>query len=304
LNILISRRDLGIINKIKKRWKSLKKNLREIIDSNTRKRIFFFDEARFRTHSKIGHGWFKKGSRTPLKVKLGFKNFYLYSAVELGNGNHFSLQLPYINTDSMQLYLDELAKEIDEEIIIIMDGAGWHKSKELVIPQNIQVIYLPPYSPELNPVERLWLYIKKSTIYNKIYETLEELEETVLSHLLTMGLLMARIEEKNIQMPFQISAKLRKYFKGFCSSPEIIMLFVYMKCRFSLSYRDLEEMAIIRGLKIDHATFQRWVIKFVMLIDTRVRKNKKTVGSSWLMDETYIKVNGTWMYQLCFDIFL
>ena len=99
--------------------------------------------------------------------------------MELGNGNHFSLQLPYINTDCMQLYLDELAKEIDEEIIIIMDGAGWHKSKELVIPRNIQVIYLPPYSPELNPVERLWLYIKKSTIYNKIYETLEELEETI-----------------------------------------------------------------------------------------------------------------------------
>ena len=99
--------------------------------------------------------------------------------MELGNGNHFSLQLPYINTDCMQLYLDELAKEIDEEIIIIMDGAGWHKSGRLVVPHNMHIIYLPPYSPELNPVERLWLYIKKSTIYNKIYETLEELEETI-----------------------------------------------------------------------------------------------------------------------------
>jgi len=60
--------------------------------------------------------------------------------VELGNGNHFSLQLPYVNTDCMQLYLDELAKEIDEEIIIIMDGAGWHKSGRLVVPNNIQII--------------------------------------------------------------------------------------------------------------------------------------------------------------------
>jgi putative transposase len=97
-------------------------------------------------------------------------------------------------------------------------------------------------------------------------------------------------------MPFHISPKLLKYFKGFCSSPEIIMLFVYMKCRFSLSYRDLEEMASIRGATIDHATLQRWVIKFVSLIDMQVRKYKKPVGSSWRMDETYIKVNGVWVY--------
>jgi putative transposase len=97
-------------------------------------------------------------------------------------------------------------------------------------------------------------------------------------------------------MPLRISEKLLKYFKGFCSSPEIIMLFVYMKCRFSLSYRDLEEMAIIRGFKIDHATLQRWVIKFASLIDMQVRKVKKPVGNSWRMDETYIKVKGTWVY--------
>jgi putative transposase len=75
-------------------------------------------------------------------------------------------------------------------------------------------------------------------------------------------------------MPFHISSKLLKYFKGFCSSPEIIMLFVYMKCRFSLSSRDLEEMAIIRGARIDHATLQRWVIRFVKLVDMQIRKFK------------------------------
>lgn len=97
-------------------------------------------------------------------------------------------------------------------------------------------------------------------------------------------------------MPFHISAKLHKHFKGFCSSPEIIMLFVYMKCRFSLSYRDLEEMAGIRGAVIDHATLQRWLIRFVPLIDKEVRKRKRPVGSSWRMDETYIKINGKWVY--------
>lgn len=97
-------------------------------------------------------------------------------------------------------------------------------------------------------------------------------------------------------MPFHISLNLLKYFKGFCSAPEVIMLFVYMKCRFSLSYRELEEIAYIRGAVIDHSTLQRWIIRFVPLLDKQVRKRKKPVGSSWRMDETYIKLNGEWVY--------
>jgi transposase-like protein len=69
-----------------------------------------------------------------------------------------------------------------------------------------------------------------------------------------------------------------------------------MKCRFSLSYRDLEELMSIRGGSIDHATLQRWVVKFTHLIDARVRKRKKVVNGSWRMDETYIKLNGKWVY--------
>ena len=69
-----------------------------------------------------------------------------------------------------------------------------------------------------------------------------------------------------------------------------------MKCRFSLSYRELEEMAYIRGAVIDHSTLQRWVMKFVPLIDKQVRKRKKPVSLSWRMDETYIKLNGEWVY--------
>jgi len=93
-----------------------------------------------------------------------------------------------------------------------------------------------------------------------------------------------------------ISPSLLHHFKGFCSSPSVIMLFVYMKCRFSLSYRDLEEMMMIRGANIDHATLQRWVKRFVCLIDKRVRQRKKPVNGSWRMDETYIKLNGKWVY--------
>jgi len=74
------------------------------------------------------------------------------------------------------------------------------------------------------------------------------------------------------------------------------MLFVYMKCQFSLSYRDLEEMMMIRGAEIDHSTLQRWVRHFVSLIDKRVRQRKNPVNRSWRMDESYIRLKGKWVY--------
>ena len=159
--------------------KNLKKNLEEIHKNNEDKLILFFDESRFGTKTKTGLGWFKKGSRTPVKVKLGFKNFYLYSSVNPKDGENFTLLLPFVNTDCMNSYLNELSKAINKNIILIVDGAGWHKSKNLIIPNNIQIVLLPPYCPELNPVERLWRYIKDNTIKNKVFETLSLLEDEV-----------------------------------------------------------------------------------------------------------------------------
>ena len=70
-----------------------------------------------------------------------------------------------------------------------------------------------------------------------------------------------------------------------------------MYCRFALSYRDIEEILKDRGLKtIDHATLNRWVITFSVVLESEFRKRKKQVGRSWRMDETYVKVNGKWKY--------
>ena len=84
--------------------------------------------------------------------------------------------------------------------------------------------------------------------------------------------------------------------KVFVMRQKIIMLVVYMKCRFSLSYRELEELAMMRGIVLDHVTCQRWIIKFVSFIEEKVRRRKKPVGKSWRMDETYIKAQGKWVY--------
>jgi transposase len=79
----------------------------------------------------------------------------------------------------MNIFLAELSKNFSEELILIMDGAGWHKSKALVVPGKIQIVLLPPYCPELNPVEKLWKYVKDNTIKNKVFEVLSDLEDEV-----------------------------------------------------------------------------------------------------------------------------
>ena len=144
----------------------------------------FFDEARFGTHSKIGHGWFPKGFRTGQKVNLGFKNFYVYSTINPKTGDDLTFFMPKVNTDCMNLYLQELSLHLAEtKAIIVMDQAAWHKSKKLVVPHNIEIELLPPYSPELNPVERFWRYIKRHTIHNKCFAAIADIESSITTFL-------------------------------------------------------------------------------------------------------------------------
>lgn len=103
---------------------------------------------------------------------------YVYAAVDVVSGKMDSLILPYVNSDCMQIFLDEVAARYPEErIIMIMDGAGWHYGKELLIPPNLRFVFLPPYSPELNPVEHLWEEIREKFFYNLVFDSLDALED-------------------------------------------------------------------------------------------------------------------------------
>ena len=83
--------------------------------------------------------------------------------IEPGTDNAFALILPDANAAGMQAFLDAFAAKIadDEHVALVLDGAGWHSATSLRVPANITLVPLPPYSPELNPVERVWLYLKE-----------------------------------------------------------------------------------------------------------------------------------------------
>jgi len=152
--------------------------MKEIASSSEKNnyKIMFFDEGRFGTMTSIKRKWSLKGSKCEVKIKQGYKNFYVYSSVCPESGEIFSLYLPEVNTVMMNIYLEELSRNFSrEKLILIMDCAGWHKSKDLKVPDNIEIEYLPPYSPELNPVERLWKWLKNNTIHNRIFEKLEDI---------------------------------------------------------------------------------------------------------------------------------
>jgi transposase len=134
------------------------------------------DEGRFGLKSTYTRTWTRRGVTPSVCVLQGYKNFYAYSCASPESGDHFTLFLPEINSDMMSLFLKEFSKEhLAEHVLIILDQAGWHISKNLIIPENIELFCLPPYSPELNPVERLWRHLKAAATHNILHRTLDEL---------------------------------------------------------------------------------------------------------------------------------
>jgi transposase len=142
--------------------------------------VFFEDEARFGRISKELACWVKKAV-VPVVAKQMIREYiYAYSALSPQSGDCFSFISPICNTDAMNLFSGQLALHYcNYRIVIILDKAGWHISKSLALPGNIKLMHLTPYSPELNPVELLWREIRGKYFKNRIFETLDAVEETL-----------------------------------------------------------------------------------------------------------------------------
>lgn len=93
------------------------------------------------------------------------------------DGRVASLVMPCVNAEVMTIFLDHVADEFAEDFcLMFLDGAGWHKAKDVRVPDNIKLMPIPPYSPELNPTEHLWEYIRENHFGNDVFDTLEAVE--------------------------------------------------------------------------------------------------------------------------------
>jgi DDE superfamily endonuclease len=112
-------------------------------------------------------------------VQYRLENFYAYGAVEPTTGERFFLELPYLDSTNFQMLLDEFSHVYQETLnLVLTDNGRCHTAKSLVIPHTVVCLFLPPYRPELNPIERLWRDMKEQPAW-LLVGTLPELEHHV-----------------------------------------------------------------------------------------------------------------------------
>lgn len=137
-------------------------------------RLMFQDEAGFGRINKPKYCWCKKGIR-PLVPCHHIREYrYVFGAVEPLTGESCFIVMPYCNTVCMNVFLKHLSEKYSNDIIVLVcDGAAWHKSKTLEVPANIRIVSIPPYTPEMNPIEQIWKEIRKQGFKNEAFKTLE-----------------------------------------------------------------------------------------------------------------------------------
>lgn len=158
------------------------KNIRILKNKYNNKEFDFYfqDETRYGQKTIVTKVWSKTGSNPTYINQNGFLNAWIYGAVNPINGKNFSLVLPNLDSKNMQIFLNSFAKTLSPKrhTVVILDGSKAHNNSLLRISKKLTLYFLPPYSPELNPIERLWQFIKKKYLSFKLYRNYEEIIET------------------------------------------------------------------------------------------------------------------------------
>lgn len=141
--------------------------------------IWFQDETRIGQQGSLSRLWAKKGTRPRVVRQQQFMYQYIFGAVCPEEQEAAAIIAPSANAITMQLHLDEISFHIPEgkHGVIIMDQASWHRNQLLKIPKNMSILYLPPYSPELNVQEPVWRVLKDRFFNNRVYTSSEEIAE-------------------------------------------------------------------------------------------------------------------------------
>jgi transposase len=161
--------------------------LQEVIPpANTRPvRVFSQDESRFGLLTIRRRRLTARGVQPIGSVQHIFEWFYGYGAVEPTTGDRFFLELPYLNAEMFQLFVDAFAQAFPDSLnLLLLDNSGAHTAHQLTIPETVRLVYLPPYCPELNPIERVWRDLKDALAWLQ-FPTLEVQQDYIATLLRT-----------------------------------------------------------------------------------------------------------------------
>lgn len=116
--------------------------------------------------------WGERGSRPRSVRQTEYQWGYIFGAVNPLTGQSSALISPTVNAELMGEHLRMIAEEAgsDVHVVLVLDGAGWHKANDLKVPASMTLLFLPPYSPELMPVERVWLWMRHHDLSNRVFE--------------------------------------------------------------------------------------------------------------------------------------
>jgi hypothetical protein len=143
-------------------------------------RIMFMDEARFGRLPVVRTAWAPAGIRPLVAAALERQFKYMYSAISPFEGDIDWLATDMMNTGNMNLFMRQVSRKYpDEYLLLVVDGASSHRSKEMEIPRNVHLLQLPPYCPELNPVEHLWDHAREKACANRYFEHLDDVVKKV-----------------------------------------------------------------------------------------------------------------------------
>ena len=133
--------------------------------------IWFQDEARVGQKNKITRRWARRGTRPSAPRDQRTQSAYIFGAICPALGKAAGLVLPRCDTRAMTLHIEEISQAVapGAHAVVLLDQAGWHTSSKLPVPNNITLVPLPAKSPELNPVENTWQFMRENWLSNRVF---------------------------------------------------------------------------------------------------------------------------------------
>lgn len=170
------RHSQDVIDNFKETFPEEVEKIKEKLSTN-KIEIWWQDESRVGQQGSLSRVWATKGTRPRVVRQRQFLSTYIFGACCPEKDKGCALILPECNAGMMQLHLNEISKNVEEDYVavVLMDRASWHTTEALNVPENLYLFPLPPYSPELNPMEQVWQNLKQDNLTNKAFKDYDDI---------------------------------------------------------------------------------------------------------------------------------